>query len=454
MSPRAIVCFEFDKLVASVPGDGGPKQADAPFEVQPHVFNWLDGEARYNSASGRAAWIRPSRQRGAPAVEFTSYVGVVRAPNGTQIEILPKIGKSSDADVGRIRRTLLEMLSSLPRFRHILTDNALLQTSRLPLLDIFIHQFLQAVQAIVKRGLRGGYSTRQDNLFALRGKLQVATHLRENLIRRERFFSEFDEFSTDRAENRLIHTALKLALSWSSSALNQQLARELCFVFCDVPVSKVPAVDLQLIELDRDMGYYTSALAWATLILRGHSPLTGSGKNQAPSMLFPMQDVFEAYVAKHLKAQLHPSFDLQKQPRSLSLVRYGDKDKHEGWFQLKPDLLVTYSTSNCMCMVLDTKWKLLDVMKDNSRDKFGLSQADFYQMYAYGQTYLKGDGDIVLIFPKTSDFDHALKVFTFPESEKLRLWVLPFCLEHKILVLPECGSLHENFKVNEQNSDK
>lgn len=447
MSPNAMVCFEFDKLVASVSGDGVLKQADAPFEVQPRVFKWLDDEARYSSALGPPAWIRPSRQRGAPAVEFTSYVGVVRAPDGTQIEILPKIGKSSDADVGRIRRTLLEMLSSLPKFRHILTDHAALKTSRMPLLDVFIHQFLQAVQAIVKRGLRGGYSTRQDNLFSLRGKLQVATHLRENLIRRERFFSEFDEFSTDRAENRLIHTALKLSLSWSSSAINQQLARELCFVFCDVPVSKVPAVDLQLVEFDRDMGYYTSALAWATLILRGHSPLTGSGKNEAPSMLFPMQDVFEAYVAKNLRAQFHPSFDLHKQPRSQSLVRYGDKDKDEGWFQLKPDLLVKDSMGNRM--VLDTKWKLIDGSKDNSRDKFGLSQADFYQMYAYGQKYLQGDGDIVLIYPKTSDFHQALKVFTFPESEQLRLWVLPFCLDKKCLIVPTCGSLnkylHERF---------
>jgi 5-methylcytosine-specific restriction enzyme subunit McrC len=443
MSPNAIVCFEFDKLVASVPGAEESKQSDVSSEVQPHVFNWLESEARYNPASGRPAWIRPSRQQGAPAVEFTSYVGVVRAPAGTQIEILPKIGKSSDADVDRIRRTLLAMLSSLPRFRHILTDNAALQTNRMPLLDVFIYQFLQAVQTIVKRGLRGGYSTRQDNLFALRGKLQVATHLRVNLIRRERFFSEFDEFSTDRAENRLIHTALKCALSWSSSPINQHLARELCFVFCEVPVTKVPAVDFQLVDLDRDMGYYASALAWATLILQGHSPLTGSGKNEAPSMLFPMQDVFEAYVAKHLKAQLNPSFSLQKQPRSLSLVRYGYKDKDEGWFQLKPDLLVKDSTGNRM--VLDTKWKLIDMSKDNSRDKFGLSQADFYQMYAYGQTYLQGDGDIVLIYPKTADFDQALKVFKFPESEKLRLWVLPFCLDKRFLIVPNCGSLNKYF---------
>ena len=119
----------------------------------------------------------------------------------------------------------------------------------------------------------------------------------------------------------------------------------------------------------------------------------------------------------------------------------------EGWFQLKPDLLLTDSTVNRM--VLDTKWKLIDGSKDNSRDKFGLSQADFYQMYAYGQTYLQGDGDIVLIYPKTADFNQALKVFKFPESEKLRLWVLPFCLDKKYLIVPNCGSLskylHEKF---------
>jgi hypothetical protein len=64
------------------------------------------------------------------------------------------------------------------------------------------------VEHIVKRGLRGDYSLRQDNLFALRGKLQMATHLRQNLCRRDRFFAAFDEFSTNRPENRLLHAAL------------------------------------------------------------------------------------------------------------------------------------------------------------------------------------------------------------------------------------------------------
>ena len=47
------------------------------------------------------------------------------------------------------------------------------------------------------------------------------------------------------------------------------------------------------------------------------------------------------------------------------------------------------------------------------------------QLQAYGQSYLDGQGDVVLIYPKTDAFQHALPVFEFPKSEGLRLWVVP-----------------------------
>lgn len=72
-------------------------------------------------------------------------------------------------------------------------------------------------------------------------------------------------------------------------------------------------------------------------------------------------------------------------------------------------------------------------------DKYGLDQGDFYQLHAYGQTYLDGQGDVVLIYPRTDAFDEALPVFDFPKSKGLRLWVLPFCLRERVLVLPTCG---------------
>lgn len=87
-------------------------------------------------------------------------------------------------------------------------------------------------------------------------------------------------------------------------------------------------------------------------------------------------------------------------------------------------------------MVLDTKWKLLDAGRKNGTEKYGLSQADFYQLQAYGLSYLNGVGDVVLVYPKTSTFQQPLPVFTLPKTPDLQLWVVPFCLDSKSLVYP------------------
>jgi 5-methylcytosine-specific restriction enzyme subunit McrC len=427
-----ITAYEFDALVATAPG---ATDADGVRMVPPSVFTWLEAQALRAAEAGEAAWLRLTQRRGRRAVQVTSFVGVIQAPNGYHIEVLPKLGKAHGSADEDVRQLLIEMLRCLGGFRHIQTDSAKLLAARMPLLEVFIGEFLRAVEHIVKRGLRSDYRERQDNLFALRGKLQMAGHLGQNLCRRDRFFAEFDEFSINRPENRLLHSALKRVLSWTAAQAHQHLARELRFVFADVPLSEQPSIDFSTVRLDRGMGHYADALAWARLILGEESPLTGAGGHRAPSLLFPMEAVFEAYVAKHLARRIARPFTLKAQARSFSLVTHLGQD----WFRLKPDLLVQGSGVNRL--VLDTKWKLLDGSKATIADKYGLDQGDFYQLQAYGQSYLDGKGDVVLIYPRTDAFNEALPVFGFPKSAGLRLWVLPFCLKNKRLLLPPCGSL-------------
>ena len=102
-------------------------------------------------------------------------------------------------------------------------------------------------------------------------------------------------------------------------------------------------------------------------------------------------------------------------------------------------------------MVLDTKWKLLDSAKKNGREKYQLSQADFYQLYAYGHHYLDGNGDIVLIYPKTDAFAEPLPVFEFPKANGMRLWVLPFCLTKRQLMLPASPAFDVTFVQDNSN---
>uniref|UniRef100_UPI003F5897C3 5-methylcytosine restriction system specificity protein McrC n=1 Tax=Vibrio cholerae TaxID=666 RepID=UPI003F5897C3 len=105
-----------------------------------------------------------------------------------------------------------------------------------------------------------------------------------------------------------------------------------------------------------------------------------------------MEAVFEAFVAKTLRSQLHDGFALRTQARAEKLVTHHLETGHpRDLFTLKPDLMIEKDGSP-IC-VLDTKWKRIN---PESTNKFDLSQADFYQMFAYGQKYLDGKGKLAL----------------------------------------------------------
>ncbi|MPQ85848.1 2-keto-D-gluconate dehydrogenase [Pseudomonas sp. MAFF 730085] len=433
----AVQIFEYDGLVEA-------GSVSSVTGIPKRVFTWLE-EQCLNPDVKAATWLKLTSRRGQRSIQVSSYVGVLRAPCGFQIEILPKIGRNTSAP--QARKKLIEMLKCLRGFRHIKTLSADLQADQMPLLEVFLQQFLETVGHVVKKGLRSDYTARQANMSSLRGRLMMARHLSENLVRRDRFFTEYDEFSPDRAENRLIHTALCKALSMCGTPSSHRLARELCFVFADVPLSIDVAQDFKRVRLDRGMAYYEPALDWARLILEGNSPMPGTGKHHAASLLFPMEALFEAYVAKHLAAHLEDGYDLKAQVSKEHLVSHKGQD----WFRLKPDLLIQQGTQSRM--VLDTKWKLLDSAKGNRTEKYQLSQTDFYQLHAYVHMYLKDAGHAVLIYPWTSSFCTPLPVFDFKSSVGLKLWVLPFCLECNKLLLPEASALDSFISIRCTQSD-
>ncbi|HET7370404.1 MAG TPA: McrC family protein [Gammaproteobacteria bacterium] len=425
-----ITIFEFDALTEA--GPNGIETA-AMRRVPKPVFRWLEREALRLAGGSQESWLRLTQRHGERAVQVTHFVGVLQAPDGFRIEILPKTGRDTTPE--RARGLLVRMLKCLIAFRHIRARDADLDIVAMPLLEVFIQEFLQATNMVVKRGLRRDYVARQENLYVLRGKVLVDRQIARNLVHRERFFTEHDEFLPDRAENRLIYTALRTVLKMSRSHDNQRLARRLGAAFAGVPVAMNTEHDIRRIRLDRSMAHYKPALEWAKLILRQLSPNPGPGRHPAPSLLFPMDALFEAYVAKHMARQLQTGWRIKAQASDRYLVMH----MKQRWFRLKPDLLVKNRYGNRM--VLDTKWKLLDAKKDNGREKYGLGQADFYQLYAYGRYYLGGRGDVVLIYPKTDSFSAPLPAFHVPDSEGMKLWVAPFCLESAELRFPE----HESF---------
>lgn len=419
----AVTVFEYQHLTAE-PGFG------EVVGIPAKIFAWLESECLRASGTGEAAWARPGLRHGKRTIQMMNSVGVICSPGGFQIEVLPKVGKLADNGGYSARVLLLDMLSCLGEFRHIRKDQAQLQARRMPLFEVFVSQFLVSVVAVLKMGLASGYTPLEESLASLRGKLLFSENLKRNLVRSDRFFVAFDEFTQNRPENRLIHRALASVAEQTRSPANQRLALELRFAFAEVPSSADIKRDFAGIARQRGMDHYEEPLAWARLLLSGHSPITGIGSSGAPTLLFPMEALFEAFVAKHLERQLKEGHQLQTQRSSRYLVHHAGRRM----FRMRPDLVVSRSMSNVL--LADTKWKLIDEAAA-FQAKYWLSQSDFYQMYAYGHSYLGATGDVVLIYPATGQFKASLAPFTFPDRPDMTLWVLPFSLETKRVVLPE-----------------
>ncbi|EGQ9300152.1 restriction endonuclease [Vibrio vulnificus] len=404
-------CLSFDKLARDELG------AEL---ISKSAFEYLKEVCLSANESETSKCLGLTKRYGHELIQVKNYVGVLFTPTGEHIEVLPKTGrKATDREtaISESRQMLLMMLQHLGSFRYVATNQASIASKRMPLLEIFIEQFLQSVNRLVKRGLKSDYVTQVGNLSFKKGKLQVGNQLRHNLVTKHKFYVEYDEYLINRPANRLIATALNKLASYTRSPSNQRLLRELQFAFVDVPVSKSVKQDLSALKLDRSMIDYHVPIAWAKLILEGFSPLSMKGESSALSLMFPMEAVFESYVASVLRSSLPENVALTTQARSKYLVKHNGRAQ----FQLKPDLLITKPDKSLI--VLDTKWKLLDIEAYH----YGLSQADLYQMFAYGHKYLNGVGELYLIYPAHESFTKPIE-HSFDFSDSLKLWVVPFVM--------------------------
>jgi 5-methylcytosine-specific restriction enzyme subunit McrC len=339
----------------------------------------------------------------------------------------------TSADVARYQ--LLKMLKALRDSPFKDAGWADIYDAKMPLLEVYITQFLSLVNQLIKRGIRSDYISVQKNSRFIKGRILIAQQLRRNTFHQERFYIEYQEYQVNRPANRLIKSALLLVAKLACSAQNQRLSREFGFVFDEVPASSEVRTDFQRLKTDRTMGYYKDVLSWCRLLLQGHGPTATAGALNTLTLVYPMERIFEDYVAQCLKKKLleyFPNADrLKTQARKHYLV-----SEHDGSpiFNLRPDLFVLNGKQN-IC-VMDTKWKLVD--SSDRAKKYGISQADMYQLYAYGHKYLKGAGskELLLIYPKTAAFSSPLPGFNYEDGFRLR--VVPFDIDTGELVgLPE-----------------
>lgn len=321
-------------------------------------------------------------------------VGVVAA-QGCSLEILPKIDAASDQTDEAIRTRLVSMLDVALGLK--LRDGQALAMARQKetLLDILIRLFADRLLAEARRGLPRAYLAQEEDLAALRGRLDVIRQFTRLAVRPDRLACRYDALSPDTPLLRIMKAVVVMLRRHARVLETQRRLDELRFLLAevsDVPVNSLPWSE---VRIDRTNRRWETLYQLAKLFLRREWQQTNydAKADQGITLLFAMNDLFEAYIAALARRALRNS-DLTVHSQGglrYCLMEEGADGKER--FQTAPDILIKRNGEPVM--VIDTKWKVIG--RNPEDKKRGVSQSDVYQMMAYARLYRCRE--LVLLYP-------------------------------------------------------
>ena len=328
-------------------------------------------------------------------------VGMI-AGRGCSLEILPKVDpEMPDAeDEPTVRKRLVQMIDLALGLR--LSEGAPIEVERQDdtLLDILIRAFADRLLAETRRGLPRRYKECEDDLPALRGRLDVVRQFTRNAVRPDRLACRFDQLDDDTPLMRIMAAAVLFLSRYAKRIDTQRKLTELRMVLADIPQVPLSRLPWKEVRIDRSNRRWESLFELARLLLGREWEATHRKESAAEgiTLLFPMNDLFEAYVAALIRRALSAHDDIEvitQGGRRYCLGEYTGEHLSGGTvFQTKPDIILRRGRQDVA--IIDTKWKRLAA--NPLDEKHGVNQGDVYQLMTYARLY--NCRELILLYPE------------------------------------------------------
>lgn len=213
---------------------------------------------------------------------------------------------------------------------------------------IIIH-FIAILKKLTKRGLKKAYVIKEENLQSkIKGKIKIVQHIKQNIFskREDRVYCQYQEYTVNNIENRI----LKKALLYAESYIIGNLSKHDSFTKLIATINNIKnsftgvSEDIELFELksvinNKIFKEYSEGIRIAKMILQkfNYSILeTKTTSNFTPVFWIDMSRLYEVYVYSKL------------------YNKYGDKIKFQvpGYRTTAVDFIETEQK-----IIIDTKYK-------------------------------------------------------------------------------------------------
>ena len=223
-------------------------------------------------------------------------------------------------------------------------DDPLIETDeRLnQLTPLLVLHYISLLERLVNRGLKKDYVVREENLKSkVKGRILFSKHLKKNVFqqRGDRVFCQFQEYTDDIPENRL----LKKALLFAERVVNNYSSLRKQIENTDLP-TRMAKIDVAFQHVSDDIEVWQVKKLSANKLFKEHSQAvkvakmllrrfqysidnTNSEQHTTPPFWIDMARLYEMWVYSKLNAVYHGQIEFQVGGHCRTAADYIKKDE-------------------------------------------------------------------------------------------------------------------------------
>ena len=269
----------------------------------------------------------------------------------------------------------------------------------------------------IRRGLRGNYVERSEELQGVRGRIDFAQTLRGMSIYRGRLHCEYEEFTLNVPRNQIVRSTLNDSLNQGFTSVEEGRAKHprlvadvesLLRMLYEIDRVRVTRrlIASELRQLGRNEREYKLMLKICEMLQGPSMPKSDEASDlEFVDWLNKEEDknrIFELFVANFCKLHLR-GWDVSAQERRHWVKRHERTDTGVRLPTMYPDVVLSHKGSGAV-VIIDTKW-----YGSVLSDRYGrptVNRDHVFQMYAYLESLDRndqrfGDSTGILLYART-----------------------------------------------------
>lgn len=266
--------------------------------------------------------------------------------------------------------------------------------------DLFAEILIRAISFQLKQGLYRQYVHRQESMYSVRGKINIAGSIKHRTRQSNMLTCEYDELSEDNIYNQIVVTTSRILIRHPKVKDNRKAQlKKLMLFFSNVQEIDARIIHWNMLRFDRNNKHYRMILYICYFILDNMLLSTDEGKYKIREFSDEhMCRLFEKFVLGYYKRH-HP--ELKANAGQVSWNTNEEASSFSFLPIMQTDIMLSKGERT---LIIDTKY--YSQITQKHYDKSTIHSHNQYQIFAYVMNHDKdhrGNVDGMLLYAKTQE---------------------------------------------------